>query len=64
MKKMPFYSIFFITLCILATPTYALLWYADFDGVGVGSIDITAIVVCIFPALLISIWWWNVQDKD
>jgi len=64
MKKMPFYTIFILVLCILAVPTYALLRYSNFDGVDVGSLELAAIVVSILPTLLISIWWWNVQDKD
>jgi hypothetical protein len=64
MKKMPFYTIFILILCILAVPTYALLRYSNFDGIGVGNLEIAAIVVSILPALLISIWRWNVQDDD
>ncbi len=64
MKKMPFYTIFFLTLCILAVPTYALLRYSNFDGIGAGNLEMAAIVVVILPALLISIWRWNVQDND
>jgi len=64
MKKMPFYTIFIITLCILTIPTYAVLRYSDFGGVAVGNLEMTAVVVSILPALLISIWRWNVQYDD
>jgi len=64
MKKMPFYAIYFLTLCTLSIPTYAVVRYADLERVGIGDPVITAIIVCMFPALLISIWWWNFQDKE
>ncbi len=66
MKKMPFYTIFFLTLIILAIPTYAVLRFSNFDGLGgVGNLEMSAIIVCILPALLISIWRWNAnQDEE
>ena len=68
MKKLPFNKIFVITLCALAIPTYAFVQYLEdtnvFEGIGIGNTMLTAFVVCLFPALLISIWWWNYQDKD
>jgi len=64
MKKIPFYTIFVLTLCTLAVPTYALVRYSDFGSIGIGDPVSTAIIVSILPALLISIWWWNFQDKD
>jgi len=64
MKKMPFYKIFILTLCTLAILTYVLVRYSDFGNIGIGDPVTIAIVVSILPALLISIWWWNFQDKD
>jgi len=64
MKKMPFYKIFILTLCACAIPTYAIVRYFDFDSIGIGNLVITAIVVSMLPALLISIWWWNYQDEE
>ncbi len=64
MKKMPFYQIYFLTLFVVATPTFLLVRYLDFESIGIGNPLVTAIVVSIFPALLISIWWWNFQDKE
>jgi hypothetical protein len=61
---MPFYKIFFLALCACAIPTYGLVRYLDFDSIGIGSPMITAIVVSILPALLVSICWWNYQDEE
>lgn len=64
MKKMPFYKIYFLALFAFAAPTYALVRYADFESIGIGSPLITAFIVSIFPALLVSIWWWNRQAEE
>jgi hypothetical protein len=64
MKKMPFYKIFFLALCVFSIPTYALVRYLDFGSIGIGSPLITALVVSMLPALLVSIWWWNYQDEE
>jgi hypothetical protein len=64
MKKMPFYKIYFLALFAFAIPTYALVGYADFESIGIGSPLITALVVSMFPALLVSIWWWNRQGEE
>jgi hypothetical protein len=61
---MPFYKIYFLTLCTFAIPTYALVEYLDFESIGIGNPLITAIIVSIFPALLVSIWWWNRQGEE
>ena len=64
MKNMPFYKIYILALCAFAIPTYALVQYLDFESIGIGNPLITAIVVSMFPALLISIWWWNRQGEE
>jgi hypothetical protein len=64
MKKMPFYKMYFLALFAFAVPTYALVSYLDFSSIGIGSPLITAFVVSMFPALLVSIWWWNYQDEE
>jgi len=64
MKNMPFFKIYILALCAFAIPTYALVRYSDFESIGIGSPFITAMVVSIFPALLVSIWWWNRQDEE
>jgi len=64
MKKIPFYMIFFITQCVLSIIVFAVIQYSDFDTTGIGSPVTTAIVVSILPSVLISIWWWNIQDED
>ena len=64
MKKMPFYKIYFLALFAFAIPTYALVRYIDFESIGIGSPLITAFIVSIFPALLVSIWWWNRHGED
>jgi hypothetical protein len=61
---MPFYKMFMIALCACAIPTYAVVKYFDFENIGIGSAVITAIIVSMLPALLISIWWWNYQYED
>jgi hypothetical protein len=38
--------------------------YLDFESIGIGNPLITAIIVSIFPALLVSIWWWNRQGEE
>ncbi len=63
-KKMPFYKIYFLALFAFAIPTYALVRYIDFESIGIGSPLITAFVVSMFPALLVSIWWWNRQGEE
>jgi len=72
MKNLPFYKIFLITLSVFTIPTYALVWYLEsinaFDGVGIGigmgNTVMLAVVVSMLPALLASIWWWNLQYED
>ncbi|MAF84214.1 MAG: hypothetical protein CL797_08940 [Chromatiales bacterium] len=68
MKKMPFYKIFILTLSVFAILTYVLVLYLEskhvFDSIGVGNTVLTAMVIPMLPALLISIWWWNSQDKE
>jgi len=64
MNKMPFYKIYFLALCAFAIPTYALVQYLDFESIGIGDPAITALVVSMFPALLVSIWWWNRQGDE
>jgi len=65
---MPFQKIFILTLIACAIPTYALVWYLEsthvFSDIGMGNTVMTAIVVSMLPALLISIWWWNSQDSE
>ena len=67
MKKLPFYLIYIISLSLFAVPTYLFLQnYEDskfIQSIGIGNFGITAVIVCIFPALLISIWWWNAQEQ-
>jgi len=63
MKKTPFYQMYFIALFVFATPTYALVEYADLESIGIGSPLLTAFIVSMFPALLVSIWWWNRQEE-
>lgn len=67
-KKIPFYLIYFISLAIFAIPTYAFMSYFEdspfMKSIGATNTGPTAVIVCLFPALLISIWWWNVQDDD
>jgi hypothetical protein len=64
LKKMPFYKIYFVALIGFAVPTYALVSYMDFESIGIGSPLVTAIIVSMFPALLVSIWWWNRQGEE
>ena len=68
MKNMSFNKIFILTLFICAIPTYAFIRYLEgtnvSDNIGIGNTTITAIIVSMLPALLISIWWWNAQDED
>ena len=64
MKNMPFYKIYILALIALATPTYAVVRYADFESIGIGSPLLTAFIVSMFPALLVSIWWWNRQGEE
>ncbi len=64
MNKIPFYQKYLLALLVFATPTYALVRYADLESIGIGSPLLTAFIVSMFPALLVSIWWWNFQDKD
>ena len=64
MKNMPFYRIYILALIALATPTYAFVRYADFESIGIGSPLLTAFIVSMFPALLLSIWWWNRQGEE
>ena len=68
MKKLPFYLIYFISLGIFAIPTYLFLQYFEdskfIKGIGIDNFGITAFIVCMFPALLVSIWWWNAQEDD
>jgi hypothetical protein len=64
MKKMPFYRIYFLALFAFAIPTYALVRYADFESIGIGSPLIAAFILSMFPALLVSIWWWNRQGEE
>ena len=68
MKKMSFTKIFIITLFACFIPTYAFIRYLEggnvFDSIGIGNTLITAMIVPMLPALLISIWWWNSQDKE
>ena len=62
--KMPFYKIFILALCVFAILTYAIVQYFDFDSIGVGNQVITAIIVSMLPALLVSILWWNYNDEE
>jgi hypothetical protein len=64
MKNTPFYKIYFVALISFATPTWAVVDYLDFESIGIGDPVITAVVVSMFPALLVSIWWWNRQDEE
>lgn len=72
MKNLPFYMMFLITLSVFTIPTFALVWYLEsnnaFDGVGIGTgmgnTVMLAVVVSMLPALLASIWWWNLQDEE
>jgi hypothetical protein len=68
MKKMPFQKIFILMFFACTLPTYAFMRYLEsthvFDSIGIGNTVITAIVVSVLPALLISIWWWNHQDRE
>jgi len=61
---MPFYKIFILALCVFAILTYAIVQYFDFDSIGVGNQVITAIIVSMLPALLVSILWWNYNDEE
>ena len=64
MSKMPFYKIYFLALFAFAIPTYALVRSMDFESIGIGSPLLTAFIVSMFPALLLSIWWWNRQSEE
>jgi hypothetical protein len=68
MKKLPFQKIFLIILSVFSIPTYALVWYLEstnvIEGIGKWNTVMLAVVVSMLPALLASIWWWNLQDED
>jgi hypothetical protein len=64
MKKLVFYQMYIISLVAFAIPTYLIVRYMDFESIGIGSPLITAIIVSMFPALLVSIWWWNHMEED
>jgi len=68
MKRIQFYKIFIITLCVFSILAYGLVYYLEsnqvFDSIGLGNTAMTAIVISMLPALLISIWWWNFQGDE
>jgi hypothetical protein len=68
MKKMPYATLFIISLVACAVPTYVLVSSFEgakvFEGVGIGNILMLSVIVSMLPALLISIWWWNYQHDD
>jgi len=68
MKKMHFNKIFVITVTACSIPMFAFIRYISgdqlFTTTGMGNAVLTAVVISLLPALLISIWWWNHQHQD
>jgi hypothetical protein len=68
MKKLSFTKIFFITLTACSIPMYGFIKYIAGDHIfpttGPVNAVATAVIVSMLPALLIGIWWWNLQYQD
>jgi heme/copper-type cytochrome/quinol oxidase subunit 4 len=65
MKKMSFITIFMITLVVCSVPMYVFIRYIEGDDrLGLFNAIMTGTIISLLPALLISIWWWNVQHQD